>query len=153
MKNKEIHWKGARFKGNRESREAYEAFDIKLEKLDYINPQYELKLPTDTTIDTRGEALLLIGELIPRNESLPSFFIRWDEKEGNLNIDMCPDQEGWKQEIHGYEGHHPPKCTGQPKRICPIKVSTPELRVIDAVISFCLQRKMGLSVDISCILE
>jgi len=143
--NDKPHWKGARYQEQGGSRAATKVFNTKVE-LTYLNPQYELEILPESTIT--DQALLLVGRLTPRQESLPHFSLRWDEKCDHLNVDMIPQEESWQSETKGYKGHRPQKTDKHPGRAFLLIIKTPTLDVIDAVISFNLAREVSATVSI-----
>jgi hypothetical protein len=126
-------WKGSRYKDEAHAEEASKVFNIRAQ-FNYLNPQYELEILQDNTIDEQG--LLAVGTLKPRQQGLPQFTIRWDEKGNHLNIDMNPPDKDWEREKNGFKGHLPQKTQQLPGRAFALIIQTPSLSVIDAAISF-----------------
>jgi len=106
-------WKGSRYQDKGGSQAATKTFNIKIE-LNSLNPQYELEIPKEYTINEQG--LLLVGKLIPKQPSLPQFSLRWDEKGNHLNVDIKPQEKDWEGETKGYKGHQPQKADQYPGR-------------------------------------
>ena len=144
--NSKPHWKGARYQGKGGSQAATKVFNTKVE-LNYLNPQHELEILSENAITAQG--LLLVGRLTPKQQSLPQFSLRWDEKCNHLNVDIEPKEKSWQSETNGYIGHQPNKSDMHPGRAFSLIIKTPTLDVINAVISFNLARDMGAIVSIA----
>lgn len=143
MTNDKPRWKGARFQSNQQSQAAIKVFNINKIEVNYLNPQYKLDIEPDYAITDQG--LLLVGKLMPTQQSLPSFSLRWDEKDDHLNVDILPEDNCWQNETKGYKGHRPQKTDQYPGRAYALIVKTPTLNVVDAIISFNLARDVSIS--------
>ena len=132
-------WKGARYQDKEGSQQASRVFNIKYE-LAYLNPDYDLEILQDNKITQQG--LLLCGTLKPKLTSLPEFWIRWDEKKEELDVDMHGDskhREDWINEKNGYKGHHTVKIKKE-GRYFKVSIKIPTMKVIGGVVSFNLAR-------------
>jgi hypothetical protein len=132
-------WKGARHQDKRGSQQASGVFNIKYESA-YLNPDYDLEILQDDKISEQG--LLLCGKLKPKIPSLPEFWLRWDEKEEELDIDMHGDskhRKDWNNSRNGYIGHHAVRMKKEGRHF-KVSIETPTMKVYDGVISFNLAR-------------
>jgi hypothetical protein len=132
-------WKGARYQNKGSSQQASRIFNINY-KLAYLNPDYDFEILQDEKITEQG--LLICGKLKPKRRSLPEFWLRWDEKGGELDVDMHGDskhQEDWINSRNGYKGHHTVKMKKE-GRYFKVSIKTPTMEVTDGVISFNLAR-------------
>ena len=143
MKNDKPRWKGVGYQAKGQARQATNTFNVKVDFLKHLDPQYDLEILPE--YDTTSQGLLLVGTLTPKQESLPRFSLRWDEKSEHLNIDMEPGQPSWTSETNGYRGHRPKKAARYPGRAFRLIVQTPTTNVVDAVISFSLARTISLT--------
>ncbi len=137
--NKKSGWKGARYQDKGGSHQASGVFNIKHESV-YLNPDYDLEILQNNKITQQG--LLLCGTLKPKHASLPEFWIRWDEKEEELDVDMHGDskhREDWINSRSGYTGHHAMRMKKEGRHF-KVSIETPTMKVFDGVISFNLAR-------------
>jgi hypothetical protein len=89
---------------------------------------------------------LLVGKLKPKISSLPEFWLRWDEKKEELDVDMYGDskhKEDWINSRNGYEGHHTKKVTGG-GRDFKVSIKIPNVNVFQGVLGFNLERDLEL---------
>jgi len=141
--NKKRGWKGARFKNEKGGMAARRVFNIKPIEV-HCNPDYNLELYQTNEITTEG--LLLVGKLKPKISSLPEFWLRWDEKKEELDVDMYGDskhKEDWINSRNGYEGHHTKKVTGG-GRDFKVSIKIPNVNVFQGVLGFNLERDLEL---------
>jgi len=136
-------WKGARFKSDKEGMVARRVFNIKPIKVN-CNLDYNLELYQTNEISAEG--LLLVGKLKPRISSLPEFWLRWDEKREELDVDMHGDiehREDWINSRNGYKGHHTEKMTSG-GRDFKVSIKIPNVNVFQGILSFNLERDLEL---------
>jgi len=141
--SKKHDWKGARFKSDKMGRVARRAFNIKPLEV-HCNQDYNLEMYKDNEINTEG--LLLVGKLKPKVSSLPEFWLRWDEKKEELDIDMHGDSKhksDWDNSRNGYEGHHTDKVINEGWNF-KVSIKIPNVNVFQGVISFSLERNLEL---------
>lgn len=143
LMNKKRGWKGARFKSEKGGMVARRVFNIKPIEV-HCNPDYNLELYQTNEITTEG--LLLVGKLKPKISSLPEFWLRWDEKKEELDVDMHGDlkhREDWINSRNGYEGHHTEKVTSG-GRDFKVSIKIPNVNVFQGVLSFNLERDLEI---------
>lgn len=85
--------------------------------MDFLDSDYETEiLSNQSTIST---GLLEVVRLNPKKPNLPTFIFRWDERPGELDVDICNCPEVEKQDFkmgkRGYKGHHTQEITGEGK--------------------------------------
>jgi len=142
--NKKSGWKGARCQDEGGIQQARRVFNTKLLEGYYCNQDYNLELYQTNEITTEG--LLLIGKMKPKVSSLPEFWIRWDEKKDELDVDMHGElehREDWINSRNGYEGHHTVKMKKEGRHF-KVSIETPTMKVFDGAISFNLARDRTL---------
>jgi len=145
MKNKP-DWKGSRYSKDGITKEVKRIYSIKVEKPE-INEEYKLDTKQETTINNQG--LLLVGRLIPRKSSLPSFNIRWDEKAKHLNVDMISRSASindWESETNGYKGHKPDVLNTSDGLSFFIEVKIPQLDIFKGIINFRISRNTTITI-------
>jgi hypothetical protein len=141
--NKKRGWKGARFISEKGGMVARRVFNIKPIEV-HCNPDYDLELYETNEITAEG--LLLVGKLKPKISSLPEFWLRWDEKREELDIDMRGDlkhREDWINSRNGYEGHHTEEVTGG-ERDFKVSIKMPNVNVFQGVLGFNLERDLEI---------
>jgi len=135
-------WKASRYDDEKGGgREASQVIHPNIDLI-YLHPSYQLIEFNENTITNQG--LLLVGKIVPKQTGLPEFLLRWDEKDGHLNIDIAPSTKYWRSETHGYKGHTPLKTKNLNGRIFLLNITTPEIgTVVDGTISFGLGRSLS----------
>lgn len=73
-------------------------------KIDYLNEKYELKLLHDTPTTATG--LVKVMELISKFPEMPSFILRWDEKDARIDVDRYKNGKICKWPGGYDESHH-----------------------------------------------
>jgi hypothetical protein len=136
--NHRLGWKGSNYQDESSSETVDRTFNVEIMNLAYSNPNYSLDFPNETCVPISGWSV--IGRLTPKDKSLPSFLIRWDEKHNHVNVDMTPKKRGWEKETNGYTGHTLHQAKQFSGRSFALVIKIPEFDVIDAVISFNLAR-------------
>lgn len=120
-------------------------------KQDYIDARYELFRYPRNEITPAG--LLTVGELKPKDETLPGFLFRWDEKAESLDIDIKNISEGIKKkftrEIEGYDGHHTKRVPDEKNRTFEVGIKIPEMPVFKGEISFGLHRELERTLNLN----
>ena len=145
--NKKRGWKGARFESNKGGKTARRVFNIRLLE-GYYYKDYNLELYQTNEITKEG--LLLVGKLKPKIPSLPEFWIRWDEKKQELDVDMHGDSEhrdDWINSRNGYEGHHTKRVTNGGTNF-KVSIKIPNVNVFQGVLSFNLARDVAATITI-----
>ena len=143
--SKKRGWKGACFKNEKGGIAASRVFNIKQIKTNYSNPDYDLELYQTNEITKEG--LLLVGKLKSKISTLPEFWLRWDEKKEELDVDMYGDskhREDWINSRNGYKGHHTQKVTGG-GRDFQVSIKIPNVNVFQGVLRFSLERDLEIS--------
>jgi hypothetical protein len=134
-------WKGAHYQEEEASQGFLTAFNIKAD-ITYIHDEYELVVLPKISITEQG--LQLIGKIKPKNNTMPEFLIRWDEKDNHLNVDIVPEEKLWKRGIQGYKGHLAEKLKDRAGRAFSLIIETPASKVFNGVVSFNLARDRSL---------
>ena len=65
---------------------AFKTNEVKVKQDYYIDARYELSLYPRNKITPTG--LLTVGELKPKDNALPRFLLRWDERAKSLDVDI-----------------------------------------------------------------
>jgi hypothetical protein len=115
--------------------------------VDYLNTDYLIKLyPSETATKT---GLVKFGELISKQSDFPTFTFRWDQNKETLDVDIYTEGE-LKSELwskQGYQGHHPQKEEGDPRRY-KLDIAVPNKQIFTGTITvglrFELQLRSGL---------
>lgn len=141
-------WKGVSFDSQSSKQEAAEAFNVKFQEGYYCGRNYVLRVPKQAR--TTPTKLLVIASLQPKEESLPWFSVRWDEKGHHLNVDIHgvgDEERDWFQNgQNGYAGHLPQKVSGQGHAF-DIDIRIPNLQVFRGCLSFDLKWNVGVRVQ------
>ncbi len=119
-------------------------------KQDYIDAGYELFRYPKNEITPTG--LLTVGELKPKDKTLPGFLFRWDEKAERLDVDIKNVSEDIKKDfkrgIRGYDGHHTKRVPDEKNRIFEVGIKIPKITVFEGKISFGLHRELEATVPL-----
>jgi len=136
-------WKGVSFESGDSKQEVAEAFNVIFQEGYYCDRNYVLKVhePARTT----PTKWLVIAELQPKEESLPSFSFRWDEKANSLDVDIqrvTSTRKSWFEKgIREYAGHHPKRVTSG-GRTFEADIRIPHIHVFHGCLSFSLGWEM-----------
>jgi len=96
----------------RQKNKVLKIFNIK-EHTIFKNDDYIIKLCSE---DVKKTGYQVVFEIIPRKSNLPKFIGRWDEKDGNeeLNIDILgvtkKERQSFVNSKNGCSGHHVKKA-------------------------------------------
>lgn len=127
---------------------AFKTNEVKV-KQDYIDARYELFHYPRNEITPTG--LLTVGELKPKDNTLPEFLFRWDEKAESLDVDINNISEEIKRKFkagkEGYEGHHTKRVPDEKNRIFEVSIKIPGITVFEGEISFGLHRELEVTVN------
>ena len=122
---------------------AFKTNEVKV-KQDYIDAKYELSHYPRNEITPTG--LLTVGELKPKDNILPRFLFRWDEKGDNLDVDINNVSRDKKRKFEhgqgGYGGHHPKRIPDEKNKIFGVDIKIPDFQVFKGKISFGLHREL-----------
>jgi hypothetical protein len=98
----------------------------------YLDPDYSLRILPISAVTPTG--LLAVLRLAPTVPGLPSFVVRWDDKQNTIDVDLegnASDREAFKLECNGYKGHHPSTVSVEP-RVFKIDIQLPGRKVYEA---------------------
>jgi hypothetical protein len=81
---------------------------VKNKAVEYLAAGYSLRVLSENAITATGHTL--VGEIVPDEPHLPTFQLRWDEKENCCNVDMLGSDgkaiRQFRKGTGGYRGHH-----------------------------------------------
>ena len=127
---------------------AFKTNEVKV-KQDYIDAGYELFHYPRNEITPTG--LLTVGELKPKDNILPRFLFRWDEKAESLDVDINNISEEIKRKFkagkEGYEGQHTKRVPDEKNRIFEVSIKIPGITVFEGETSFGLHRELEVTVN------
>ncbi len=84
--------------------------------VEFESPDYSYTLyPSEAATKT---GLVKFAELVPKTPDLPTFILRWDERNETLDVDLYANGEITNQlwDEPEYKGHHPQKEEGKPRQ-------------------------------------
>lgn len=129
---------------------AFETNEVKVKQDYYIDARYELSLYPRNKITPTG--LLTVGELKPKDNALPRFLLRWDERAKSLDVDINNVSREIKRMFkvgkRGYEGHHTMRVPDAENRIFEVNIKIPGITVFKGEISFGLHRELEVTVNL-----
>jgi hypothetical protein len=100
----------------------------------HMDSDYKLVLCSDTMASKTG--LLVIAKLTPKAiKSLPEFWLRWDDKNRELDVDIYLNGENRKDlwSFPGYKGHKT-KVDGSEMQEYEVRIKIPGRKVFDGII-------------------
>jgi hypothetical protein len=123
---------------------AESAFEI-ISQNHYLDEDYALnKVPISIVTPT---GLLAVVRLEPSVAGLPSFVIRWDDKQNTIDVDLegnAGDRDAFRHERNGYRGHHPVTISVEP-RVFKVDIQLPKRKVYEALLTFNVGRSVTLA--------
>ncbi len=111
----------------------------------YLDPDYSLRIESMSAVTLTG--LLVVLRLQPTVPGLPSFVVRWDDKQNTIDVDLegnVTDREAFKLERNGYKGHHPATVSVEP-RIFKIDIQLPQRKVYEALLTCNVGRSVTIA--------
>jgi len=135
-------WNLSKFKAK--SIKAESAFEIVPQTL-YLDSDYSLgKVPISAVTQTGLLVVLRLGSVVP---GLPSFVVRWDDKQNAIDVDLegnACDCDAFRHERNGYRGHHPVTISVEP-RVFKVDIQLPKRKVYEALLTFNVGRSVTLA--------
>lgn len=117
-----------RNKVSKKDGKVFSSNEVGFTKIEYLSDDYKLMPFSHNKITETGH--LIIGKLMPRKDILPIFTFRWDEKKGELDVDINNASDDIKQKfkegINGYKGHHTTRVIGEDERVFRANISLPD---------------------------
>ena len=123
---------------------AESAYNIGPQNL-YLDLDYSLKVVPISAVTPTG--LLAVLRLEPTVPGLPSFVVRWDDKQNTIDVDLegnATDREAFKLERNGYKGHHPATVSIEP-RVFKIDIQLPQRKVYEALLTCNVGRSVTIA--------
>ena len=123
---------------------AESVFNIVPENL-YLDLDYSLRIVPISAVTRTG--LLAVLRLQPTVPGLPSFVVRWDDKQNTIDVDLegnVIDREAFKLERNGYKGHHPVTVSVEP-RVFKIDIQLPRRKVYEARLTCNVGRSVSIA--------
>ena len=108
--------------------------DLTTESIDpmFVAEVYESN-PTTTT------GLTALFRVLSKEKSLPSFVIRWDDRDQTVDVDPerfdAIPKSLWKEERNGYSGHHAKKVSASP-RVNQVELHIPGRLIFKGLLRF-----------------
>ena len=113
----------------------------------YLDPEYDITCCSDLKATLTGWVTLI--KIIPKNETLPSFIIRWDSNSETVDADIYLNDENrkdlWSQP--GYNGHHSTQIKG-PWRKFEISITIPERKIFLGTVNIGLLIEVDLKLEV-----
>jgi hypothetical protein len=152
MTREKVRWKGVNTKSKDSAGGIERAFNITVEKEDFLDPDYTLNIyPSESR--TTDQGLLLVGSLEPRLGGFPRFSLRWDEKGQHLNVDIHGVSKAKRRAFingtDGYSGHVCNKVKNS-GRLFDVDIHIPNRPIFKGIIRFNLAYNEQCIVRIGC---
>lgn len=106
---------------------------------EYVDPRYTVEVPSPAAVTATGHLVIL--RLNPKRAELPSFEVRWDEKQNTVDVDLI--DIGGTRRTTGFEGHHPESISNDP-RVIKISIQLPAFKIYEALLT--LNVNWGVSI-------
>jgi hypothetical protein len=103
-------WKGVIYEDKDSRGEVLGASNV-TPQVQHLDENYVFQPCKET--ETTRQGLLVVARLEPKMGTLPRFSFRWDDKEGNLDVDIHgasnAERDSFRNGQNGYSGHHTQK--------------------------------------------
>ena len=141
-------WKGAKFTGDNFEQGADRAFNISLQDGYYCDINY---VPEVNEVRTASNGLMEIAKLRSKEDTLPSFSFRWDEKDNQLDVDIQGVsrivKHCFKHGTGGYAGNRPQRAHPE-NHVFKVDIRIPEKHIFHGYVQFNLNRTAKAAVSI-----
>jgi hypothetical protein len=142
-------WKGNIYEGVDSREEALGVLNVTAQ-VEYLDETYDFQPYKEK--ETTEQGWLVLARLEPKTDSLPKFSLRWDDKEGHLNVDIhgVGDAERYwfKNGENGYSGHLAQQASDK-GRAFDSEITLPGMRVFKGRFTFNLRWGMEARVRIA----
>jgi hypothetical protein len=102
-----------------------------------VHPDYRIE-ECDGILSKTGKLEVL--KVVSKSSSGPRFTARWDQRAERLDVDIFnvsnPVVRKFKNNKHGYAGHHTSRTGDPDKRVFQVTIKIPEAVIFDGTVSF-----------------